>query len=68
MTLKDLFECVSDTQEVLLYGDGITTSVETDVETLTNILSGEVQQMHVSDIAAEGNFLKVWIEEANNGK
>lgn len=68
MTLKDLFECVSDTQEVLLYGDGIETSVETDAETLTNILSGEVQQMHVSDIATEGNFLKVWIEEANNGK
>ena len=68
MTLKDLFECVSDTQEVLLYGDGIITSVETDVETLTNILNEEVKQMRVSDIVAEGNFLKVWIEEANNGK
>ena len=68
MTLKDLFECVSDTQEVLLHGDGITTSVETDAETLTNILSEEVQQMRVSDIVAEGSFLKVWIEEESNGK
>lgn len=68
MTLKDLFECVSDTQEVLLYGDGIATSVETDAETLTNILNEEVKQMRVSDIVAEGNFLRVWIKEANNGK
>ena len=68
MTLKDLFECVSDTQEVLLYGDSIATSVETDAETLMNILSEEVQQMHVSDIVAEGNFLKVWIEEVSDGK
>lgn len=43
MTLKDLFECVSDMQEVLLYGDGIGTSVETDAETLTNILNEEVK-------------------------
>lgn len=68
MTLKDLFECVSDTQEVLLYGDGIVTSVETDVETLTNILSEDVMQMGITDIVAEGNFLKVWIEEASDGK
>ena len=68
MTLKDLFESVSDTQEVLLYGDGIETSVETDAETLTNILNEEVKQMYVSDIAAEGNFLKVWIEEVSDGK
>ena len=68
MTLKGLFKCVSDTQEVLLYGDGIVTSVETDAETLTNILSEEVQQMSVTDIVAEGNFLKVWIEEASDGK
>lgn len=65
MTLKDLFECVSYTQEVLLYGDGITTSVETDAETLTNILNEEVKQMRVSDIVAEGNFLKVWVEEVD---
>ena len=63
MTLKDLFECVSDTQEVLLHGDGIVTSVETDAETLTNILSEDVMRMGVTDIVAEGNFLKVWIEE-----
>lgn len=68
MTLKDLFECVSDTQEVLLYGDGIVTSVETDAETLTNILSEDVKQMSVTDIVAEGNFLKVWIREAEDGK
>ena len=65
MTIKDLFECVSDMQEVLLYGDGIGTSVETDAETLTNILNEEVKQMRVSDIVAEGNFLKVWIEEVD---
>lgn len=65
MKLRDLFDCVPDTQEVLLYGYGIQTSVETDAETLTNILSEEVRQMRVSDIVAEGNFLKVWIEEAD---
>ena len=42
--------------------------METDAETLTNILNEEVKQMRVSDIVAEGNFLKVWIEEVNNGK
>lgn len=68
MTIKELFDCVSETQEVMLYGDGIVTSVETDVETLTNILSEDVKKMDVSEIVAEGNFLKVWIEEANNGK
>ena len=68
MTVKDLFWRVSDTQEVLLYGDGIVTSVETDAETLTNILSEDVMQMGVTDIVAEGNFLKVWIEEDSDGK
>lgn len=65
MKLSDLFDCMPDTQEVLLYGYGIQTSVETDAETLTNILSEEVRQMRVSDIMAEGNFLKVWIEETD---
>lgn len=64
MTFKDLFECVSDTQEVLLYGDGIVTSVETDAETLTNILTEEVQNVSVVEIVAEGDFLKAWIKEA----
>lgn len=68
MKLSDLFDCTPETQEVLLHGDGICTSIESDAESLTNVLSEHVQSMKVTDIEADGGVLKVWIEEVDNGK
>ena len=68
MKLSELFDCTSETQEILLNGDGICTSIESDAESLTNVLNEHVQGMKVTDIEADGGVLKVWIEEADDGK
>ena len=68
MKLSDLLKHTTDNQEILLYGDGISTSIESDAETLINMLSEYVQGMKVTEFVADGGVLKVWIEEADDGK
>lgn len=47
MKLSELFDCVPETQEIILNGDGICTSIKSDAESLTNVLNEHVQGMKV---------------------
>lgn len=66
MTFRMLLDCLPDIQPVMLMGDGICTNLKTDAETLGNVLNESVLNSKVTDIEAEENVLKVWVEDAHD--
>ena len=61
MRLYDLLKTITDIQDVELFGAS-DASVRSQAESLVTVLSGDVLNESVVDIAAEFSVLKVWVD------